>query len=523
MMSQTTEPWHKWRKEMPSCTDSVNYPEYQLLNSNHHLRKILTEVRTKLFNTLQNKLPQIKNAAVLLAGGTNESFQFYDGDILQCTFRQEPYFRYLFGVNEPNMYGILDLNTNEIILLISPMPLSSQRWFGKRKTFNHYKTEYLFDDVLNIKDIESILINRNINHLYLLYGQNTDSKLWTKTTASFKNMNRKFTLNYHSLHPLLMECRVCKTKSEIQLIRIACLVTSKAHVYVMRHIKANMTERQLEALFKGYSYYFGGARHQAKECICGSGNNGSILHYGHSGYPNSKALNNGECVVLDMGSEYNGYATDITTSYPVNGKFTKKQRLVHNAVYDAYKTVLNTMKAGILWTDMHRLAERIIVKHLWKNMNILKYPMDLNGKTEEMIIDYFIKCNVGAVFMPHGLGHFMGLNHHDVGGYNDEYKRSDELGLCWLRTSRKLMAGMVITVEPGMYFNQIWIEQMMNDLPQFEECIDKNVLKGYMGSGGCRLEDNVLVTKDGIENFTFCPRTCDQIEKVMRYARNCKL
>ena len=511
-MAQTTEPWHQWRKEMPSSEDNIKYPEYAFLNSKDLLRKILTETRQKVFTALMDKLPQTKNSAVLLAGGKKDSFQFYNGDILQCTFRQEPYFRYLFGVNEPDLLGILDLNTTEIILFISPLPLSSQRWFGKRKTFKHYRTEYIFNAVHDIKNIQPVLKSRNIHNLYVLRGQNTDSKLWTKTTATFPNMHDNFNVNYTALHPILMECRVIKTKSEIDLIRTACLVTSKAHVYVMRHCKPNMTERQLEALFKGYSYYFGGSRHQAKECICGSGNNASILHYGHSGYPNDKILNDGDCVVLDMGSEYQGYATDITTSYPVNGRFTQRQRLVHNAVYDAYCTVLSRMKDGILWSDMHRLAERVLVKHLWLNMGILRFNAE---SSEEDVIRYFIERHCGSIFMPHGLGHFMGLNHHDVGGYNDEFKRSEDLGLCWLRTNRRLIAGMVITVEPGLYFNEIWIKQMMDELPEFESCVDKSVLCEYLGMGGCRLEDDVLITKDGIENFTFCPRTCEQIERVM--------
>ena len=134
----------------------------------------------------------------------------------------------------------------------------------------------------------------------------------------------------------------------------------------MRHIKAGMTERQLESLFKGWTYFYGGARHQAYECICGSGNHGSILHYGHSGYPNDKCIKNNETVVLDMGSEYMGYATDITCSYPVNGQFNEKQKIIHNAVYQAQLAVLQNLKPGIKWTDMHRLAEKIICQHLFQ-------------------------------------------------------------------------------------------------------------------------------------------------------------
>merc|ERR1719491_112218 len=123
------------------------------------------------------------------------------------------------------------------------------------------------------------------------------------------------------------------------------------------------------------------------------------------------------------------------------------------------------------------------------------------------------------MFMPHGLGHLLGMNVHDVGGFTKERGRSEELGLCWLRTTRRLEAGMVITVEPGLYFNAAWMEQMMSKHPRMRECVAEEALKEYYGTGGCRIEDDVLVTEDGIENFTIVPRSCEQIETVMNRHR----
>ena len=165
------------------------------------------------------------------------------------------------------------------------------------------------------------------------------------------------------LSPIICELRVFKTSKEIEYLRMANLVSSKAHIYVMRHCKVGMTEIQLEALFKAYCAYYAGSRHVAYTCICGAGPHGSILHYGHAARPNERLLYDNDRVLLDMGAEYNGYASDITRSYPVNGKFTTDQKLIRNAVYDASKSVIN-MKQGIKWTDMHLLAERTIIKHL---------------------------------------------------------------------------------------------------------------------------------------------------------------
>lgn len=228
-------------------------------------------------------------------------------------------------------------------------------------------------------------------------------------------------------------------------------------------------------------------------------------------------------MVLDMGSEYMGYATDITCSYPVNGVFTEQQRMVHEAVVDANRTVCAAMKPGVMWTDMHRLAERVILRHLYVNMGILKYPVSFGKiKPEDEVIEYFMSIFVAAMFMPHGLGHLLGMTVHDVGGYTEEYPKSDELGLCWLRTTRKLEEGMVLTVEPGLYFNDSWIKQMMDKHPEMAACVDQEVIEEYYGSGGCRIEDDVLVTKDGIENFTIVPRACSQIEQVMKDAKSAK-
>lgn len=147
-------------------------------------------------------------------------------------------------------------------------------------------------------------------------------------------------------------------------MRIGNLISSQAHVYVMRHVKAGMVELQCEALFKAWCAYFGASRHCAYTCICGSGTHGAILHYGHAGRPNDRVLQNGDTMVLDMGADYDGYATDITRHVPVDGKFTDKQKIVHNAVYESQQTVMRAMKPGVKWPDMHRLAERVILEHL---------------------------------------------------------------------------------------------------------------------------------------------------------------
>ncbi|UYV63459.1 PEPD [Cordylochernes scorpioides] len=188
-----------------------------------------------------------------------------------------------------------------------------------------------------------------------------------------------------------------------------------------------------------------------------SGLNSSILHYGHSAAPNDKAIKDGDmCLVgqallpdqivpsdflFDMGCEYNCYTSDITCSFPANGKFTSDQKIIYNAVLRANREVMATAKPGVSWVDMHLLAERTILTDL-------KEAQILRGDVDEMMA-----ARLGAIFMPHGLGHFMGCDVHDVHGYpEDGPSRRKERGLSSLRTARRLEQGMVLTIEPGCYF-----------------------------------------------------------------------
>ena len=224
------------------------------------------------------------------------------------------------------------------------------------------------------------------------------------------------------------------------------------------------------------------------------------LHYGHAGAPNDRTLESGDLCLLDMGAEFRCYASDITCTMPANGKFTDKQKQIYNAVLDAQQTVMKHIKPGVSYVDMHELAYTVICKHLLA-IGILR------GTLEEAM-----KENLGAVFMPHGLGHFMGLDTHDVGGRTG-CAELEKAGYKSLRLRQVLREGMVLTVEPGIYFNDFAITQALGNKEQ-AKLIDKEVLKGYSGFGGIRIEDDIVVTSDGMINLTDCPRTVEEIEAV---------
>jgi len=264
-----------------------------------------------------------------------------------------------------------------------------------------------------------------------------------------------------------------------------------------------MMEYQLESLFQHHTYTHGGCRHQAYTCICACGPAPAILHYGHAGRPNNKEIRDGDLALLDMGAEYHCYAADITCSFPIvdapagGSAFTADQRMVYDAVLDAQRAVLAALRPGVLWPDMHRLAERAILRAL-----LAGGVLHTAGHATEEALDAMVEADLGAVFMPHGLGHLIGLDTHDVGGYIEGVTppRSTRPGLSKLRTARRVEAGMVLTVEPGCYFINVLLDAALAD-ERRSRFMRGERIAALRGSGGVRLEDDVLVTDEGGENL----------------------
>jgi len=213
--------------------------------------------------------------------------------------------------------------------------------------------------------------------------------------------------------------------------------------------------------------------------------------------------------LFDMGGEYYCYASDITSSFPASGKFTEDQKNIYNAVLSANRAVLNAVKPGVSWVDMHLLANRVMLEGLTKS-GILK------GSVDEMM-----KANLAAVFQPHGLGHFMGIDVHDVGGYLEGHPDRPSLaGLKSLRTARTLKAGMVLTIEPGCYFIDHVLDKSLAD-KNLADFFVPEAIKRLRGFGGVRIEDDIAITESGVELLSNkVPRTVEEIEAVMAEGRN---
>ncbi|XP_055538050.1 xaa-Pro dipeptidase isoform X1 [Wyeomyia smithii] len=459
---------------------------------------LFRENREKVIAELRKGRTFSGRALILLQGGDNISL--YDTDV-DYVFRQESYFTYLFGVTEPGCYGTVDVASGATTLYMPRLPAEYAVWMGPLLTPDDFRKKYEVDAVHYADEIESKIAALNPSVLLTLAGPNTDSGLQAKP-ANFSGIE-KFVVDSDILFPVIAECRVIKSPAEIEVLRYVARVSSDAHKQVMKQIRPGWHEYQGESVFLHHSYSVGGCRHMSYTCICGAGSNSAILHYGHAGSPNDRLIQDGDMCLFDMGANYGGYTSDITCSFPVNGKFTDDQKLVYNAVLAARDAVCASAKDGVSWVDMHLLANRVMLGELKKG-GLLK------GEVEDMMA-----AGLNAIFQPHGLGHLLGLDVHDVGGYLSHCpERPNEPGVNRLRMARKLKAGMYVTIEPGCYFIEPLLNKAFAD-PNMSQFLKKQEIDRFRNFGGVRIEDDVLITENGIENFTFVPRTVEEIEAWM--------
>uniref|UniRef100_A0A672ZKV4 Xaa-Pro dipeptidase n=1 Tax=Sphaeramia orbicularis TaxID=375764 RepID=A0A672ZKV4_9TELE len=462
---------------------AISIPVYWLGNDTLRVSAALfAENRRRLCEGLKAKDGVVSQSVVVLQGGEQKQRYCTDTDLL---FRQESFFHWAFGVTEPDCFGAIDVDSGKSILFVPKLPESYATWMGEIFSKEHFKQKYAVDEVQFTCDVSAAR------------GLNTDSGS-TCREASFQGISK-----YSVSHLLLLfYSRLLKTDMELEVLRYTNRISSEAHKMVMKHVKPGQKEYEMESLFQHYCYTKGGMRHTSYTCICGTGNNSSVLHYGHAGAPNDKTIVDGDMCLFDMGGEYYCYSSDITCSFPANGKFTADQRAIYEAVLKSSRAVMAAIKPGVKWTDMHRLADRVHLEELVK-VGILK------GSVEDML-----KVHLGSVFMPHGLGHLLGIDVHDVGGYPEGVERINEPGLRSLRMGRLVQERMVLTVEPGIYFINHLLDQALANPAQ--SCfINSQVLARFRGFGGVRIEDDIAVTANGMELLTCVPRTVEEIEAFM--------
>ena len=444
--------------------------------------------------------------AIILQGGGE--LPVYNTDTV-WDFKQESNFQYLFGAKEPGLFGVITINPAKSYLFIPRLPKEYAQWMGPIKSTEWFKSTYLMDNVFFADEMESVLKNElNVQKLMWYDFVNLDSGLALPQPVFEGSASFKFVKGPGFAH-ILNELRLVKTDPEISILQYTNDVSCRAHIETMKAIYQQEPrgvvdmEHFAETHFR-YKSGLGGCARTGYHCIACSGINNSILHYGHAAEPNNQVVPADSLRLLDMGAEYHCYTADVTVTFPTSGKFTDEQKTIYEAVWKAVLAVESKIKPGIDYCDMHRLAMSVLVQELKRTTNIFV------GDVDELI-----QKNVAIFFCPHGLGHNLGLDVHDVGGcIPGEQKNKLDLTIKGLRLARQLKKGMVITVEPGIYFIDYLLEELRSDLAR-SALINWPELERYRSVGGIRIEDNVVITDDGCRVLTDVPRTIADIEAVM--------
>ena len=395
-------------------------------------------------------------------------------------YRQRSDFLYLCGFAEPEAVLVLVpwRKQGEFILFTRERDRTMEIWNGYRSGPEGAVADFAADDAFPIDDLDDILPGLMDGRETVYYSLGRDKAFdghivdWVSAQRTQSRSNALATPEIVDLNFLLHELRLFKSKSELRVMRKAAKISVQAHNRAMQTVKPGMYEYQLEA---EYLYEF--RRHggtPAYNSIVGGGENACVLHY----VENDDELKNGEMVLVDAGAEYQGYASDITRTFPVGGRYTKEQKIIYDIVLQAQQAAFDASVPGGHWNDPHDAAVKAITKGLIK-IGLLKGSLASNLKKESY-----------ADFYMHRTGHWLGLDTHDVG----DYKIDEE----W----RLLEPGMVYTVEPGIYI-----------APD-----QKGVAKKWLGIG-VRIEDDIVITADGHEILTAgMPRTTEEIEAFMASA-----
>lgn len=400
-----------------------------------------------------------------------------NGDV-HYAYRQNSNFYYLTGFPEPEAIAVFvpGCSQGEYILFNRPRDTSAEIWNGKRAGQEGARENYGADQSYPIQEFGKVIAELLQNRKQLYYTMGSHLSLDEQLLACVNEIRGKPRTGiaaptvFVDLAALIHEMRLFKSTAEITLMREAAKISGKAHCRAMQICQPGMMEYQLEAEI-AHEFIRSGSRTPAYESIVGGGANSCVLHY----RDNSEKLRDGDMVLIDAGCEYHCYASDVTRTFPVNGRFSPEQRAIYECVLTAQLAAIDLVRPGTRWDKIQQTVVRILTKGLVA-LGLLQ------GNVEKLI-----KKQAYHQFYMHQFGHWLGMDVHDVGSYRIN------------NTWRPLEPGMVLTVEPGIYI-----------APHTQGVAEKwwNI--------GVRIEDDVLVIADGCEVLsTNAPKTVAEIEQMM--------
>lgn len=394
-------------------------------------------------------------------------------------FCQNKNFYYLTGFNEPEAVLILlKTKTPQAILFCLAKDPLAEVWHGRRIGEVKAQTDYGFDLCFTLEKLDE-LVSEYLNETNILYfcrGQNEafDQRVfqWLDSVKAKSRQGFSAPEKIVDCQRIVEELRLIKSPEELNIMRKVNVISGKAHQRAMENSTTEKFEYQIEAEIL-HEFARHGARHPAYNSIVAGGDNANILHYTN----NDQLLNDGDLLLIDAGAELAGYAADITRTFPINGKFSEPQKALYQLVLDAQEQCIQAIKPKQTLGQLNHLCCEVLTQGLLE-LNIL------SGDYQTLLDDKACKK-----YFIHGLGHWLGLDVHDVGDYQMVDKKQ----------TRSFEAGMVMTIEPGLY------------IPLDDESVDKK----WRGIG-IRIEDNIVVTDQGHENLTVnAPKSITDIECLM--------
>ena len=416
-------------------------------------------------------------------------------------FIQDATFKYYFGIDHNGLIGMIDIDKNKEIIFGNDFTMSDIIWMGKQKYLKDLAKDVGIENFVEKEEIKKYLENRK--NIRFTNQYRADNVMYL---SSILNINPFEFDKYTSfdLVKAIIKQRNIKDRVEIQEIERAVDITKEMHLAAMRNVKAGMKEYELVAEVerepRKYNAYYSFQTILTK--------NGQILH----NHNHSNVLKDGDLVLLDCGALSDEiYCGDMTTTFPVSGKFTERQKTIHNIVRDMFDKAKDLARAGITYKEVHLEVCKVLAENM-KKLGLMK------GNIEGAVA-----VGAHALFMPHGLGHMMGMTVHDMEnfgeinvGYAEGEKKSTQFGLSSLRLAKKLEVGNVFTIEPGIYFIPDLFEKWKSE-KLHQEFLNYDEIEKYMDFGGIRMERDILIQEDGTSRILGdkFPRTANEIEEYM--------
>ena len=475
-------------------------------------KEVYIERRRTLIGKMALTAPEGKRGIALFVGNVEAAAQYKDNPY---KFRQDSSWLYYFGLDEPWMAAVIDLDSGEETLYADDVEIGDIIWMGPQPSVASKAAKAGVGKSapygsLNVAVTKALATGRDIHFLPPTRYYNT-MKVAALVGIPEENVSKVAPIaedgGRHASEELVkavISMRLVKEACEIEQLDDAGALGQEMHTVARDSIKLGIIEQdivgRMEAcvLAKGWGVSFPTILTQ----------HGETLH----NHLHDKVVEPGKLMVIDAGAENNmHYASDFTRTYPTSGKFTKKQRDIYQIVCDCNELAFNLTKPGVAYRDIHLAVARLMLEEL-KALDIVR------GNVDDMVTE-----GIAGLFQPHGLGHNMGLDVHDMEdlgenlvGYDPDQKRSTQLGLGSLRMARKLVPGNVITDEPGIYFIPALIEKWKSE-GTGKGFVNFDKLTDYYDFGGIRLEDDVLVTPDGARRTgpNRLPIQPDDIEDVM--------